>query len=379
MQSLDTLSLEAGRQADQLAFVAGGQNLLVGEVAASPWSLAQLLELHPGAADVVEVIDSGLTAMVYRLRDAQGRHWTLKRARPTALVRNVDGETSFLNEVQRRFDLEGLRRAPGGEQRWQAIVPTAYASYRDGVILSPWIDGHPIDDWDEQRLSQVLQTACALWLEGLFEWDLCRGNLLDDGRQVRWFDFGYMYRFDPLRHFNSAGHGDDEPLFHPAERFETRNFSAHLLQLERSQGAAAALAAFRLEKAVALETYRAMRAAIAARGAQAAVLAWLDGITCRWADALQGDAQALYLSENWRSHALDLDDDLRGQSCTPMTLQRADWLLEALRSHGDALRAEAAFFWGDKALDTAALIARYAARRRQAEAFQLPNTLKTTT
>ena len=62
----------------------------------------------------------------------------------------------------------------------------------------------------------------------------------NDGR-IRLFDFGYMYRFDPLRACNS--NGLLTPQHHGAERFETRCYYAHLLRLERECGQSAALAA----------------------------------------------------------------------------------------------------------------------------------------
>jgi len=361
-------TLDAARHAAQQRFIDSADDLVVGSVAHLPWTAPQLA----GNADALPVrqrLDSGLTAVVYRLQ-GPAHDYTLKRARPQARVHNPDGQTSFLNEVQRRADFERLKRRPGGEQRWQAIVDTHYASFRQGVILSPWIDGQPVTQWDEPRLSQLLALACALWLEGLFEWDLCSGNILDEHGRLRLFDFGYMYRFDPRRQFNTAGRGDDEPLFHPAERFETRNFCALLLQLEQA-GSDAALAAFRLEKQIALQAYEQMRQRVATMGASAAVLAWLDTLMQRWREALRGDLGALYLAENWRSHVLDLDDDLRGRSCTPMTLRRADWLLAALREHFDALQRLQAFFWGDAGLSRPELLARYAERRRQAERFQI--------
>lgn len=370
-QPAPTTTLEAERQAAQLAFEASGAELAFGEPQDLPWPIDALAACVPGQPPVVELFDSGLTAQVFRLRSRQS-DWTLKRARPQALVKNTDGQTSFLNEVQRRIDLAALKqRDPAGPARWAAIVDTRYASYRRGLILSPWIEGQPVADWDERRLAQILYTACALWTEGFFEWDLCSGNILDDGRQLQLFDFGYMYRFDPRRHFNTAGCGTDVPLFHPAERFETRNHSGHLLALADTRGEAAALAAFRLEKTIALETYRWMRATIAERGASATVLAWLDDIVRRWDEALGGSAEALYWAEQWRSHVLDLDDDLRGHSCTPMTLRRADWLLHALTHHADALQAQQALFWGDEHKSRDALHADYAAKRRLAEHRQL--------
>lgn len=367
---MNALTLEARRRAAQLAFIAGGAPLEVGSLAHFPLDLGALMALEDGTPPVELTLDSGLTARVYRL-NVGGRRWTLKRARREPRVRNVDGRTSFLNEVQRRADLEGLKRQPGGERRWAGIVDTVYASFRDGLLLSPWIEGELVTHWDERRIGQLLALVCDLWFEGLFEWDLCPGNLLDDGRQVRLFDFGYLYRFDPRRQFSSAGHGTDVSLFHPAERFESRSFSAALLDLEQGHGAGAALALYRLEKEIALDTYRRLRARSAARGASHEVLAWLDGIAGRWALALGGDLASLYLAENWRSHVLDLHDDLSGQSCTPTTLRRADWLLAALDEHADALRAAQAFFGGDEHCDVAALRQRYQGYRRDAARHQI--------
>jgi hypothetical protein len=318
---------------------------------------------------VRQAFDGGLTAKVYRIH-AAGRDWTLKKARASAGVHNVDGQTSFLNEIQRRAELMRLKAQPGGAQRFAGIVDTQYASLRRGILLSSWIEGTIAQHWDERSLGQLFEQLVELYLAGLFEWDLCPGNILDDGRRLMLFDFGYMYRFDPLTQFNSAGDGTSEPMSHPVERFESRNFCARLLETEQTQGPAAALAAFRREKAVALPACERLHAELAARGAQPAMLARFEGITARWREALRGDAAALYLAENWRSHVLDLEDDLHGRACTPMTLRRADWLLAALSERFDTLASMQALFGPDRGRSRAELLADYRARRRQAECFQ---------
>lgn len=371
MDVTDRTSLAAQRRARQLAFVQGGGQLRLGSLEGLPWRAADLQGLRGDEPWVVQRYDGGLTAEVYVLHDG-ARRWTLKRARRPARVHNVDGQTLFLNEVQRRMDLERLKRQPGGPERWRAIVDTRYASFREGLILSPWIDGEPVAQWGPRQIGQLLEAACQLWCEGLFEWDYSPGNMLDDGRQVWLFDFGYLYAFDPRRQFNTAGRGDDQPMFHPAERFETRAFSAWLLQVQARDGEAAALAAFPLEKEIALDAYGRMRATIASRGACAQVLDWLDGVQARWRQALRGgDSQALFLAESWGSHLLDVDDDLSGQSCTPLTLQRLAWLCEAVeRRHAD-LRAAGALFWGDEHKSRARLAQELAERHAQALAYQL--------
>ncbi len=198
--------------------------------------------------------------------------------------------------------------------------------------------------WDERQLRQLFDQLVELLLAGLFEWDLCPGNVLDDGRQVRLFDFGYMYRFDPLREFHSSGL---DPMFHAAERFETRNYFAFLLRLEQEQGLAAALDAFRMEKRIALEAYRRLWAELRDRGASPEVLGWVDDIGARWNAALEVGLMPLYLAEGWRSHRLDLFDDLHGRTCTRTTLLRTDWLIAAARDRFAALRRQGALFWED--------------------------------
>jgi hypothetical protein len=362
--------LDAARHAAQKAFIASGRDIEIGHAERLPWPLRELQRLAQDDPRVSRVCDGGLTAEVLRL-EGPGGALALKRVRAESRVRNTDGELSFLNEVTRREEIERLKRAQPREPRWCGVVGTTYASYRQGLIVSPWIDGGPVSDWDERSIGQVLDSLCLLWGQGLFEWDPSPGNLLDTGRQVMLFDFGYMYPFDPRRQFNSAGRGDDQPMFHPAERFETRCFSAVLLDHARSAGDVAAFTLFRLEKEVAVLAYERMRSEAAQRGANASVLGWLDGVLTGWRAALRGDLAGLFLAEQWRSHVIDVHDDLSGQSCTSLTLQRLDWLEDAARRHHGELRARGALFWGDEHRSDAELRQHLVGQRAQAERWQL--------
>lgn len=354
------------RQQAQLAFVSSGAELEVGHPDDCPLPLATLATTDGSEAYVSQVLSGGLTAHVYRI-EAQGRSWTLKRARERCLVQNADGQTSFLNEVQRRADLRALKARPELADRLEGIVDTRYASFRHGVLLSPWIEGEMVSDWNEARLTDLFDTVITLASHGLFEWDLCPGNVLDDGR-IRLFDFGYLYRFDPLREFNSDGLAG--PGFHPVERFETRQFFAWLLSQERL-GSDRALAAFRLEKAIALERYQRWRGALDQRGATPVVLERLDAVIARWQGALSGSAEALYLCEAWRSHRLDLADDLDGQTCTPLTLQRLAWLRDMAETRYDDLHRCGALA-GEQGGGRAALLDQLQRAEAQAIGWQVP-------
>jgi hypothetical protein len=363
-------TLDALRHADQLAFLAAGHELTVGDAASCPLPPERLAATRGDEPYVARTLSNGLTATVHQLRIG-GRSWALKLARPECLVQNVDGQTSFLNELQRRHELEALKAMPGGRDRFRGVTDTLYGSLAHGIILTPWIDGEPVCRWDTRQLRQVFALGVELLLAGLFEWDFSPGNLLDDGEQVWMFDFGYMYRFDPLRQLNTAGHGTDVPMFHLAERFETRNYFGHLLECESREGLDLALSRFRLEKEIASEACEHLLSALQSRGADALVLNATASCIARWSEALRGDLQTLYLVEGWRSHVIDLDDDLRGKTCTPMTLRRADWLLAALREHFTTLKSESAFFWNDEGRSQRELVATYQGRRDEAQRFQV--------
>lgn len=360
--------MEQLRQSRNLAMQQSGQEIAFGQSDALPWTLAELACVDRATTFVHQTFDAGLTALVHHLRCGDASY-ALKQARPHCLVQNIDGQTSFLNELLCRRHIEQLREH--SSDAMAAFTKTHAASLRHGVIVTEWVDGDFVQVWDRRRLEQVFAAGSALLLAGLFEWDYAPGNILDDGCRLRMFDFGYTYPFDPLCQFNSAGLGNDLPMFHLAERFETRNYFGYLLQLEREQGLVAALAAYRLEKNVAIDAYRQLRDRLQERGAVPAVIDWLQGWIDEWTEALQGDLFRLYLKEGWRSHVLDLDDDLRGQTCTPSTLQRCEWILQALTQHHSTLETIGALFWQDVSKSRAQLLDAYRACQVLAQRHQL--------
>jgi hypothetical protein len=356
-------SIDQARQRANLQFLAEGKEFSFGNALDCPWPVAQMVELGARTPGVEAVFESGLTAVVYKLR-VGSRCCAVKKARAVCLVQNADGQTSFLNELQRHAEIRALRLAG---TRLDGVIAPVYGSLQNGLLVSDWIEGHPLASFDERQLTQLFQTGRELVENGFFEWDFSPGNVIDDGQRVWVFDFGYMYRFDPLSQFNSAGQGNDVPMFHLAERIETRNVFAWLLDVEQQQGPPVALERFRMVKRVALDCYRQLRASLARRKANAPVLDWLDSIIATWDRGLGEDLAALYFKEGWRSHALDLDDDLRGRTCTRRTLARADWLIGVARDSYAALRASGALFGADADLPHDQLVSTYRRHRAVAE------------
>jgi hypothetical protein len=360
------------RQQANLQFLEQGKNFTFGNINDCPLPLAVLSQLNTESLGVEATHSGGLTAVVYKLRVAD-KYYAIKRARADCLVRNDDGKTSFLNELQRHAEIRALR-AQG--ITFPGVIAPIYGDLKAGVIVSAWIEGKHVGAFNQRQLNQIFMAGRALLEQGFFEWDYCAGNILDDGVQTWLFDFGYMYRFDPLREFNSAGDGANMPMFHLAERIETRNVFSWLLGVELSAGRSAAIDRFRMAKEVALDCYRQWRINLAARQADALVLAWISAFVVQWESVLKLEANdelcALYLNEAWRSHVADLNDDLHGKSCTQKTLQRADWLISALSGTDYArLLASGGFSVADAAVSQSQLLLRYQHMRALAESYLL--------
>lgn len=354
------LTLDQRRQQANLAFIASGAEFTLGDARALPLDVSALKALRLDSPGVEALHDGGLTAEVLCLHHA-GRRWAIKRARAECRVRNPDGATSFLNELQRHGELAARQPLPG-------IAAPAYGSLRHGLLVSPWIDGRHPGVLDERQARSLLQAGCALIEHGFFEWDYSAGNLLDDGTRLWLYDFGYCYRFDPLTQFNSAGHGHDHPQHHLAERIEGRHLFGALLDAGSD---AAALPHFVAFKRLAAQAYEGLADRLAARGATAPVLGHYRGLAQRWRDGLALAPAQLYLADAWQAHRSDLDDDLRGRSCTPRTLRRARWLQQAWRAHAAALRASGALSAEDAARSDAALLQHLCEQEHEAMRWQL--------
>jgi len=351
------------RQARLLRMLESKEEVRVGRERDCPLPVAQLVKLKDSNPSVVRVYRHGLTAEVFHLK-IDGHHWCLKRRRNDSLVANLDGKTAFLTELERRREIEALRELhPTILSR---VVCTSFGSARAGILVSPWLRGVPVHQLNERNLAQMLEVQAELARWGWFDWDPSPGNLLDDGEQISVFDFGYMWTFDPRFEFNSNGLVD--PQFHVPERLETRTLSG--LWLDETDP----LPQFRYWRELCLTWARREINHLTREGASVPVLARLQSLQEEWSGALASDEA---LAANWwrdmyRSHRLDVADDLSGQSCSPLTLRRLDWLMQAVNHHYDQLVDTLSH--DELALGPRELLAKLQRQRSEAMACQLPVT-----
>lgn len=83
---------------------------------------------------------------------------------------------------------------------------------------------------------------------------------------------------------------------------------------------------------------------------------------------------AVFAVEAFRSHVLDIEDDLHGQSCTLLTLQRIDWVINQLEQHYRFIADEGGLFYDNEGKSQQALLSSYAQKRQQAQQYLLKAT-----
>lgn len=358
----------AQRRDGQMAFENSGENLLIGDEVNLPLPIETLSEIDENSSYVQKVFSSGLTALVYKL-EVDGKYYNLKKKRKKILVSNVDGQTSFLNEIQRRQELEKAKEK--NPDLYDGIVDTIYANYRAGFMISPWIEGEEASFYNRDIFRHLFKTLIAMEYIGIFEYDPTAGNIIIHKDKIKLFDFGYAYRFNPLVDLNPEGF--HEPIFHVIERFESRAFMMHLYEVERLCGKNTALKLYQVEKEEAINAYKDKLTWLQKMNASNKVIGFYSNIINHWQDSLNHKEQleALYTSDRFRSFVIDVVDDISGKSCTPDTLIKVEYLLETIREKYHLIKDNEVLSWCHENLSKESLIALYEEKTRLVKQYQL--------
>ncbi|MGM0640352.1 MAG: hypothetical protein ACQESN_02865 [Thermotogota bacterium] len=359
------------RQEKKLYFLKTGKNIEVGNIHNLPISLEEIKNIDKNSKYIREIHKDGLTAEVFKI-EIEGEFYNLKKKRKEILVKNVDGQTSFLNEVQRRRDFEKLRIE--NEVLDKGIIKTIYANLNDGFILSEWIEGNSIKEYNRDIFKKLFKLLVNIELNGIMEWDVCSGNILMDKKsEIKLFDFGYTYLFNPLKEFNSEG--KSEPLFHSVERFETRTFMQYLLDKEMETNSEKTLELYKVEKEEAIDAYNYKIRWLRDNSADLDVIDYFENLVKKWKKGIQNkdSLNNLYDLERFRSYILDVNDDISGKSCTKKTLQKSDIILDIIETKHSFLEKHNGYLWDDKKLYKEDLLNKYNVIRNKVIEYQLKN------
>ena len=357
------------RQEEQLNFLKTGKNIEVGNIDNLPINIEEIKMIDEKSKCLKEVHDDGLTAKVFKI-EINGNLYNLKKKRNEILVKNVDGQTSFLNEIQRRRDFEKLRKE--NEVLDKGIIKTIYANLKEGFIFSEWIEGNSIKEYKRDIFKNIFNLLVNIELNGIMEWDVCSGNiLLDKKGDIKLFDFGYTYLFNPLKEFNSEG--KSEPLFHSVERFETRTFMQYLLDKELETNNKNTLKLYKIEKEEAIKAYNYKINWLTENNADLDIIEYFENLVKKWENNIQNNdsLKNLYDLERFRSYILDVQDDLSGKSCTPKTLQKVEIILDIIERKHSFLKENKGYLWDDKKMNKKGLIKKYESLKNKVIKYQL--------
>lgn len=146
-----------------------------------------------------------------------------------------------------------------------------------------------------------------------------------------------MYPYNPLVHYNSDGKCN--PVFHLAERLETRSLNQYLIDLE-SVDTTKALNVFKTEKQEAINIYVEKLKWLELLKADNEIITWQRKFIDDWEYGLMSNEKLkdLYDLEMVRSLNLDIQDDISGKSCTTNTIKKADKLLEIINLNFDIVK-----------------------------------------
>ncbi len=242
----------------------------------------------------------------------------------------------------------------------ESIIDTIYAGYLDQFILSPWVEGYEVRGYNREILDNLFLTLFNMEKVGVFEYDLCSGNILvQDDKKIKFFDFGYAYKFDPLTEYNPDG--KDIPHFHMAERFETRSFMQHLVDISETINLDKALEVFKMEKETALKYYKLKFLWLKENVAEQDVIDHVKYYIGLWESSIYDNIllRKLYDMDLFRSFILDIEDDVSGKSCNPDTILKSQLIIRALEENYDYLKKHDGFISDDKLLTRDEVIVKY--------------------
>lgn len=365
------MSRSKKRQQYQLDFSNSGKDLEVGDINNLPIPLDVLKNIESHSEYVEKHIKNGFTSEVFKL-NIDGKFYTLKKKRDQSFVKNVDGQTSFLNEVQRRAGFNNAKEFnPDG---LESVVKTIYAGFLNGIIFSEWVPGYEVRGYNHEILDNLFLTLFHMEKVGIFEYDLCSGNILvQDNKRIKFFDFGYAYKFDPLTEYNADG--KDIPHFHMAERLETRSFMQHLFDISETISLEKALEIYKMEKEIAIKYYRLKFIWLKKNAAEQDIIDHVKYYIDIWVNSIKDKEQLnkLYNLDLFRSFILDVEDDISGKSCNPDTILKSEMIIKSLENNFDYLKTHNALIHEDRHLTRNELIIKYNEFRELTIQYQIVN------
>jgi len=182
-----------------------------------------------------------------------------------------------------------------------------------------------------------------------------------------------MYPYNPLKEYNADGL--ELPIFHCAERFESRFFMQYLMDLEEKSNKATILKEYYEEKKSVLKYYTKKLNWLNENNADYMIKKWVEDFINKLEISISNIDRLtdLYNIESFRSYVIDVHDDIGGQSCTPETLKKIEKVIAFIDNNYELLHDNKSFFWGDEKLNKQELYNKYISYQTVGENYQVKN------
>lgn len=356
------------RRIKQLEQLNSGEEICFGTLENLSITIDELLSIQKNSPVVEEFFGGSATADVFRL-NINGNLYTLKRKKSVIQVATIDGQVSFMNEVQRRVELEELKKQGTFPKLSKNLVETIYASFNHGIILSKWIEGSHVKIFNREIIDNLFETIYNLEINGFFEWDLAPGNIIVKDNNIKLYDFGYMYKFNPREEYNPDG--NEFSHLYGISVFEIRSFYTWLIGIE-SQGIEEVLNELQIEKECALKYSIKKYEWLKENNADNNILEWQQSIIdeLNWCLESKNNLKELYISEKFKCFSYDVDADIRGEWCTQNTLYKIDEIIKSLEENYELFKKKGVIYSGYEDLTKKEIIVEYKKNRENAVKWQ---------
>jgi hypothetical protein len=188
-------------------------------------------------------------------------------------------------------------------------------------------------NYTRNDLKMLFGLLYELDINGFFEWDLCKGNILKSKNSFKLFDFGYMYKFDPLKELNNEGFTASG--FYPIERFETRSYLHVLRDMKQEE----AFVRYRELKEETVNYYEKKIAFLKEKDAMEQVILFYVNMVEELNFILDKDdlVEQAFIKNIYRATRLDIEDDISGKSCSKYTIEKIDYIMVLVEEYFDIL------------------------------------------
>ena len=299
--------------------------------------------------EIVGTPVEGTDGIIYKIRNKHAKEFALKVKKQKYMLETHE-ENPYNHELEIRRQLYN--------RRIKGIIPTIYASTKDGILLSEWNTGCFIENQlpskggiNKEKIESALNVLLELEMKGFFDWYVNINNILYVEDEAYLFDFGYMYTFDVLTEFNP--NGIKEPYFSMFQIYQDKHLMHYVTRLEKLSQKKVAFDIYRAYITLLEKAYDKKIATLLKLGSASYIINENKRKQAFIRKVLMQDSntaytlKSQYIIDKYRSHKLNIESNRRGKYYNNIFLTRCHLMIELIEESYEMLKINDAFLWED--------------------------------